>query len=194
MSLMGGVFGDSKDADTTAAPNALAEISRRLFEQTDPIRASLIGRSKSFLDGNQDVTQTPQYGALKTAAENQFNTAKDNIISSTPGGGGLISALANLQAQKAAALTAGTGSLADNEMSRSFALGTGTAPVALGGLGSAASSLGQIGAAQAAQSGQALQGLGMGAGMTLARKSSTPAATSGGSKAGGGAATTAAAA
>lgn len=304
MSLFGGLFGDSKDADPTRAPNELAQLSKQLFSETSPLRTNLINQYTNFTSpgpltageqneltsllalrdapartSNQDlinaaidrarrgkyvtsdagdtttsyiwsnpsvsedqivsdirrvdpdlfnlynrenpgisdaqlqrlqflenrlndpgearsgfdVTTSPLYGAMKSAVEKQFSRARQNVLASTPRGGGLTSALANLEGARAGTLATGTGDLFEREMARAFALGTGQTPVALSGLGSAAGSLASIGAAQQAQQAQALQGIGVGVGSTIARKAGQSATTSGGAKAGGSAATAAAA-
>ena len=135
--------------------------------------------------GGSGLSQSPMYRALKGASESQFNRARENILATTPRGGGLLDALSNLEGQKASTMTQGVGGLAENEMARAFALATGTTPTALGGLGSASSSLANIGAAQSAQQGQVLQGLGYGAGSYLASGKGASAGASAGAKSAG---------
>lgn len=48
MSIFGKVFGDSKDSDPSAGAQQLADISRQLLSQTNPLRQSLIDRYSSF--------------------------------------------------------------------------------------------------------------------------------------------------
>ena len=128
--------------------------------------ASAPGATSPFFD----VSRFPQYAALKNATEAQYGRARDATIGTTPSGGALSSALANLEGQRANTLVQGTGDIANQEMARAFALATGTTPVALSGLGSAAGSLSNLGAAQAQQQASALQGIGAGVGSQIAGK------------------------
>lgn len=123
-----------------------------------------------------DVATLPQFASLKDAIDRQFNIAKNNVIATTSPGGAMTAALGNLEGTRAATKVSGIASLADQEMARAFALGTGTTPTALGGLGSAASALGNIGMAQAAQQAQAMSGLGYGIGSSMGRKGASSGA------------------
>lgn len=193
-SLGGLIFGRGKDVDATRSADKLSKLSRQLFSESDPLRRQLLSRSENFLGGGLDVTQTPQYAALKGASDAQFGNARNNIIANSPAGGNILDALANMESQKAGYLSSGVGSIAENEMARAFALGTGQAPVALSGLGTAAGIQGQIGAAQSQQQSSALAGLGQGYGSYLGRNAgaksgtntSTKAGSQGGSAAAGG--------
>jgi hypothetical protein len=165
MSLFGKVFGDSKD--DKQGQNATArqtEIAQWIFENAKPVAESLSGRYKNFLDGNLDVTGTPQYAAMKSAADSQFGRARDNIIATSAPGGALTSALANLETNRALGLVQGAGTLAENEMSRAFGIGTNQVPVALQGYGNAAQTSAYRNAAASQQNSQAMQGIGYGAG------------------------------
>lgn len=267
MSLLGGIFGDAKDANPSEGANNLAAISERLLRESQPLRSNLINRYTAMTSpgglspaeqqelstlqglanspgipfdipgpppapqdnpdrergappatmGGQpslylptgitdaqrqrmaylesrvnapansnsgfDVTSSPQYASLKDAIDRQFSMARSNILATTPSGGALTRSLSNLEGTRAGSMAAGYGGLADQEMSRAFALGTGQTPVALGGIGSAAGIQGQLAAAQAAQQGQAMQGLGYGIGNAMGRKGSTSNAGSKGSTA-----------
>jgi hypothetical protein len=154
------------------APNpsadALAEISRRMFEQTDPLRTNLIGRSENFLNGGMDVTGTPQYLSMKNAADVQFQKARDNTIARTAAGGALTDALAGLESDRANFLTQGAGDIADTELNRAFGLATGLLPGAGQGLGQAAAIQAQQIQAQQAQQAAGKQAAGTGVGIILA--------------------------
>lgn len=147
---------------------ALAEISRQMFQETTPIRQGLIGRSNDFLTGNMDVSSTPQFLSMKNAADVQFGQARDNTIARTANGGGLVDALAGLESDRANFLTQGAGDIAESEMSRAFGLGTGLLPQTTGGLGQAASIQQQQIASQQAQQAAGKQAAGTGAGILLA--------------------------
>lgn len=148
---------------------ALAEISRALFEQTSPLRGGLIDRSNAFLAGDLDVTKSPMYAAMKTAVDSQFNRAKDNTIARTAAGGGLVDALSGLESDRAQTMTANIGQLAQGELDRSFGLATGILPTSTSGLGNAAAIQGNQLSEQAAMQQQTAQSAGMGLGMLLAK-------------------------
>jgi hypothetical protein len=150
------------------AANELAGVARALFQQTDPVRKQLIGRSNDFLGGNLDVTASPMYASLKNAVDTQFNQARGNTIASTPSGGSLTEALTNLEGSRANTMTQGVGTIAEGELNRAFGLGTGLLPQTTSGLGQAAGIQSQQLMAQQQQSAQAKQGAGAGLGMILA--------------------------
>ncbi len=133
-------------ANATADRSAdLAErqfgLSEQLFNDTDPLRQLLIGRSNDFLeDGN--VFENPQYLARKDATDMGFNRARDNIIANTAAGGGLTAALAGLEGERAMDMSQAAGGIYGDELARSLSLATGQLPVALGGMGSGIGGIG----------------------------------------------------
>lgn len=103
----------------------LASIATQLFQQTDPLRRGFIGQAEQFLGGGFDVTQTPEFGAIKEATESQFDLARQQVLETTPTGGALIDALTNIEQGRATALTQGIGDLAREQGQRAFSLATG---------------------------------------------------------------------
>lgn len=162
------LLGD-KGGDTNQSADALSALSQQLFQETDPLRTSLIGRSADFLNGG-DVTNSPQFGSLKNAVDSQFTRARDNTIARTAPGGALTDALTGLEGTRASTMAQGIGGLQENELSRALGLATGSAPTALGGLGNAANAQAQAIAAQQAQQGAMKQGAGQGLGTLFATK------------------------
>lgn len=161
----------SKKGDSSnPASDAQAAIAQQLFEQTNPLRTSLIGQSTDFLNGGNSVTATPAFAALKGSADQNFNRAKDNVIATNAPGGGLTDALTSLEGQRASTLTQGAGALYGDEMSRALTLGTGITQQANSGLAAAGSAQ----AAQAAAQAQATAGkagaIGTGVGALLGGK------------------------
>lgn len=146
----------------------LSRIARELFQQSDPLRRSLIGRSEGFINGGMDVTKSPMYGALKAGNDSAFNKAKDNIIGKVAPGGSLVDALTDLEGTRAVNMAQGVGGLAQDELSRAITLATGQVPAAVSGLGGAANIQAQALAAQQAADGQAKQGAGAGIGTIIA--------------------------
>lgn len=157
-----------EEVQQSTAGQLLEEIARQFFNQTNPVRNSLLDRSSNFLNGNLDVTQSPMYGSIKAANEAQFKRARDNVIANTASGGALTSALTNLEGQRAANMATQVGNLANDEMSRAY--GFANPQAAMAGLGSAGAIQAQIANAQAQQTAGAKQGMGRGAGMILGGK------------------------
>lgn len=169
-----GIMGDKlmspSQTPNSGAGDFLEKIATDYYNQTDPIRQGLIGRSKQFLDGNLDVTASPMFASLKLANEQQFQRARDNALSSNAAGGGLTSALVGLEGQKAQSMTQGISALAGDELNR--AMGFANPQGAMSGLGTAAQIQNQNAQFQAQQEAQMKQGMGQGIGMLAATKSS----------------------
>jgi len=153
------------DAGQGQAALKQAELAEKLFEQTDPLRELFAGRGESFLEGGADVTQTPGFANLKQAIETQFGRAKEGVLSDQATGGGLSESLAGLQGDRAKSLVSGISGLQENELARSFALATGTAPTALGALGQAGQTQAGLANAAANRSSSGKAALGSGAGL-----------------------------
>ena len=113
-----------------------ARLAQELFEQTDPLRRALIGRSEYFLSGG-NVLNSPQFANMKVQTGLNFNQAKDNSIARFAPGGALMDALTNLESDRASTLSAGAAGLQEDELSRALALGTGLVGTSLGNLGQA---------------------------------------------------------
>lgn len=135
-----------------------AALAGSLFDESDPLRKALIARSSTYLNGGVDAS--PQFMAFKAAAEPQFNAARDSIIADTPAGGPLTSALTNLNANKARTLTQAQGGIDESELARALALGTGTVPTAVAGVGNAAGIEAQRAQTSAAQTAALYSALG----------------------------------
>ena len=148
----------NKSADATVA--AQTRLAERLVSQTDPLRQQLVDQSTDFVGGDFDVTGTPQFAAGKNTQEAQFARARENVIAGTPEGGGLTSALTNLEAARAGGLTDLSGQLAENEQNRALQLSTGGAALGSQGLASAGSTQAQLAAAESSANAGKAAGLG----------------------------------
>lgn len=153
-----------------ASSQAMAQIAQQLFQQTDPLRQMLIGQSTNFLGGNYDLTQNPQYAALKQAAEQQFGVARNQALADVPTGGALTNALSNIDIARAGALTSGLGNIAQQQQQQALGLATGTTGQTLQGLGQSGALQAQIANLNAQQNASTKQGLGLVAGSALAAK------------------------
>src|SRR5687767_1269225 len=115
-----------KGGGDTAAVDAQARLAQQLFQQTDHLRTSLINRSENFLNSPGGAMETPSFLAFKEATDRQFGQAQDNIIAQTASGGALTDALANLEGNRASALSQGAGQAFDTDLARAMTLATGS--------------------------------------------------------------------
>ena len=154
-----------KDQRTPPSSEALAQIAQQLYQQTSPVRTSLINSSKDFLSGNFDPTQTPGYGAQKSAIEQQFTNARDSLIGSTPRGGALTGALSNFETQRALAESGLVSDVYNTERNQANQIGFG-APLSMStsSLANAGNIQAQIAMSNSQQNAAAKQGLGEAAG------------------------------
>jgi len=165
-------MGKKSSADDAAgqAAQAQAKLANQLVSETAPIRRNLIGDANQFLQGGHDVTQLPEFAAFKGSSEAQFGRARDNIIANTPEGGGLSSALGNLELGRAGNQANFTGALAGDEVNRALQLATfGTAQGSAGLAGASATAAGRA-QAEAAQNAGKASGAGQAAGSAAALK------------------------
>src|SRR3990167_4944637 len=105
--LVAGAVASSLLGGKKKVPKASAiqsQLAQQLFQETDPLRRTLIGRSEDALAGG-DVMGSPQYADLQARTGRAFNQAKDNVIARTAAGGALTDALANLEGDRAATLS-----------------------------------------------------------------------------------------
>lgn len=161
---------DSIRTQPTSSPSSdlQAELAARLFEQTDPIRQGLVDRSTAFLEGG--LGSSPTYQGYRADLENQYTGARERIIGSLPKGGGLTSALAELEASRARDLTQGGAAINEAELGRALQLGTGTTFPALSSLGQSGSVEAMLAQADAARQASVLGALGTGVGAYLGSK------------------------
>ena len=176
--------GKSDSADQSAARAQLeqAKLARQLVDEVQPLRRGLIDDSAQFLAGNFDVTGLPQFAAGKDVLESQFGRARDAVIGSTPEGGGLTTALAELERDRASALTQVTGGLAQDQANLAAQMATFGTAAGSQGLGTAAAIAGQRAAAEAQQNAAKAGGTGRAAGAIAASaitKNPAPAAGAG---------------
>jgi len=163
-------MGKSSEANDAAGEAALAQtrLAEGLVRQTGPLRQNLIFDAQRFLSGDRDVTNLPEFGAFKDSSEAQFGRARDSIISNTPSGGGLSSALANLEIGKASNQAQFTGALSGDEVNRGVQLATFGAAQGSSGLGSAAITQAQRAASESQQNAGKAAGSGQAGGAAAA--------------------------
>ena len=139
--LSGGDTGQGGGSGTPSSGNyldVLAQLSQDYFGQTQGLRTGIIDRGEQFLAGDLDVTKSPLYASGKNAAEVQYGLARDATLANLPSGGGLQSALARGETDKARTMTDLSAQIGQDEYNKIFGLATSAPAVALGGLGTAA--------------------------------------------------------
>ena len=160
--------GGGAPAVPAAVPMTQEGIAGQIFSETTPLRQGLIQRSADYLGGGID--SSPQFSAFKSAAEPQFAAARQQIISDTPAGGALTSALTDLESNRARALTEGRGAIDEQELARAFSLATGSDASVMGAFGQSAAIRAQQEQAKAAEKNSIYQLIGSGAGAYLGSK------------------------
>ena len=162
-------FGKTGNNNGPDATEELINLSKQLFEETDPLRKNLISMSEDLLGSG--ITGTPAYTGLRSAADQQYNIAKKQIMESVPSGGALIDALTGASMDRARTLTQGAGNLYQNELNRATSIATG-APLyaSTQGLGTAGSIQANEALAKSQQSAAMKSNLGRGVGMMVGMK------------------------
>lgn len=159
-------------SSNNAYANQSQNILNALYAQTDPARQNIISRGTSFLQnpGGYDYTQSPIWPVSKLAAERNYQTAQNNILSNLPRGGVLEDAIARNAMAKADTLTNAAGTIGMDEYNKIYQLATGTAPATVAGLNTLANQQATQNMQEYSAKTGALGDIGLGAGMILAGK------------------------
>lgn len=137
----GGKGGGGSNPGVSPYEAQQAAIASQLFGESTPIRQNLISQLGSFTTGGAIPTLlNPVYDVGKSAIEQQYNVAKQNLIASSPRGGSMADVLASLEANRASDLGTLRSGIASDLFNRAFGVAFQTPSVALQGLGSAGSS------------------------------------------------------
>lgn len=158
--------GGGKGKQTPAASpyeSAAAQIAQQTYADTAPVRNDLLAQMGNFLSGGVDFSKSPLYAPMyanaRSGIESQYNVAKDNILSSTPAGGGQIAALAGLESDRAGNISntqnAIFSNLFNDVLQKTYGVAFNAPQQSMAGLGQAgASYAGRYGAANQAYSQQ----------------------------------------
>lgn len=103
----------------------LDQIANNLFQQTDPLRRSLIDQSTNFMSGGMNPMETPEFAAIRSYADQQSKQARDNILETMPSGGTLLDKLADVEIGKARTLTDASAGIYGDNLNRAMSLATG---------------------------------------------------------------------
>jgi hypothetical protein len=171
-SSKGGSSGSTSSTKISPLEQSLADISKEMYATTSPLRSSLIDKYSSVLGGNYDYKSDPTYSPLfqsaKQGIEGQYGTARQNILSSTPAGGGLTKALSNLDIARAGDMATVPANLqsqiANSLLGNATSAAWNTPQTSIASLGSANNSYASRLMQQQAISAQGKTGLGQGIG------------------------------
>lgn len=162
---LGSALSDSKDYTPGATPQekALSQIALANWNQTDPLRQTMLGGLQKTMAGQTPIYSLPQYAPMRAATEAQYRTARNNTIGSVPEGGALARALANLESNRAQTLSAMGGDLLQDAINKSYGVAFQAPQTSLSGLSSSGAM-----AAQRQQAGLAAEtGKGQGIGQLI---------------------------
>jgi len=115
---------------TLSATNAQNALAGQLINELAPLRNQVIQRSTDFMKGNFDPTASAMFAPMKANAEQQFNTAENNLMERLPQGGALFQGMADLQGQKAQSLSSLIAQIVADEYQKAFGMGSGAPQVA----------------------------------------------------------------
>lgn len=140
------VMGKPDPDDTSAATNAQTnslnqalQMAQGYYNQTQGIRDSLIGRLGNFMQGNLDPAASALYAPMKNAAEQQFQTGEQSLMSKMPAGGPIWDGLSSLYSQKADTISNLLSSIVTDEYTKAYGMGQGSPQVAASALQSGGS-------------------------------------------------------
>lgn len=132
----------------------LSDKVTKIYKEQGPTRNKVYQRTADFMNNNLGYTTHPWYQTGKAGVEEQYGIAKDQILANIAAGGGLDSALKDVELSRAKSLTDLMGQIAMDEYNKAYGVAM-NAPQVIQGYGTA----GQILASgdQARASGQAAQ-------------------------------------
>lgn len=99
----------NKSPHTAGYEDALSQVANEYYRNTAPLREEFLKQGMGVLQGTQPAETLPGVqgllGSVRPGIESQYNVARDNILASTPKGGGLTQALTNLESSRAGNLS-----------------------------------------------------------------------------------------
>ncbi len=128
----------------------IGQIAKDYWKQTAPLRSNMLEDWKKIQEGTWNAQTDPQYAPLYASArsgiEDQYNVARENMISNAPRGGALTGALSGVETQRAEDLGSVPAQLTQQIMSNKenqiFGTGWGAPGQAMAGLSAPAQSYG----------------------------------------------------
>jgi hypothetical protein len=100
---MGGGKGQAQKETTMGYQSDVLsqQMLQDLFNQTAPIRQAMFTDWNQLLSGQPSTYMNTAFGSLRGPVEQQYATAKENVLANTPRGGGLFDQLTNVETARA---------------------------------------------------------------------------------------------
>jgi hypothetical protein len=94
-----------KSTDSSQYESMIGDIAKDYWGSTKPLRENMLSQYADIQSGKwspeQDRQYAPMYALARSGIENQYNVAKENVMSNTPRGGAMTAALSGLEGQRA---------------------------------------------------------------------------------------------
>ena len=133
------------------------KMAGKYWDEARPMLKKYGKRGNQFMRGDFDPTASPMYESGRLGIENQYDVAREGLISNMPAGGQLFSEMGDLGVDRASALTGLEGGIAQDEYNKAYGFLTGAPQASMGTLASLA---GSQAAAQSQETGAKYGGLG----------------------------------
>ncbi|MHC4266541.1 MAG: hypothetical protein ACYSUK_11510, partial [Planctomycetota bacterium] len=146
------------------------KISRQMWNRAKPISTEYANRANRFMRGKLNPTASPMYASGRMGIEDQYDVARDQMISNLPVGGGLYSNLGDLEVDRANALTGLEGRIAQDDYNKAYGFATGVPQSSASSLTTLAGTQAEAAAQETAAKYGALGDIGAGAGTMYGMK------------------------
>lgn len=135
--FIGDIFGGGSSGGSSggnASADEMARIARELWNQSKGVRDPLISQMANFMTNGWDPTQSSMWDPLKSVVENQYSTAKGNIMSNVPAGGPLLESLADNENAKANTLSGMAGNMIQDMYNKAYGISTNSPQQSISGM------------------------------------------------------------
>jgi hypothetical protein len=166
--LFGGGGGDS-DSQKLAE-----QMAQKMFQETDPFRQGMYNNWNTLMgqgDGMAwDVSANPVWAPAKSTIEEQYQNANRNIIANMPTGGGMTSAMTDLESGRAQSLGELTSTIAMDDYNKMYGSAFGAPQTSTSAMTTLAGQEAMANAQEQAGKFGAMGGIGQGLGMYFGSK------------------------
>lgn len=131
------IFGGSSSGGSSAgnaSADEMARIARELWNQSKGVRDPLISQMANFMTNGWDPTQSSMWDPLKAGVEQQYSTARNNILSNVPAGGPLLENLADMETSKANTLSGLAGNMISDMYNKAYGISTNSPQQSISGM------------------------------------------------------------
>lgn len=128
----GGDSGGSSGGNASA--DEMARIARELWNQSKGVRDPFLAQMSQFMTQGWDPTTSKMWDPLKANVEQQYSTARNNILSNVPAGGSLLESLADNENAKAGTLSGMAGNLIQDMYNKAYGISTNSPQQSISGM------------------------------------------------------------